>query len=293
MPGTLIVGSGGRLGAALLREWGNDGEQVSGFSHAQVDIGDSAALSAALERADFDVLVNCAAQTQVDRCETHPEEAHRINSGAVRQIARICQRKGARFIHVSTDYVFDGEKQSPYTEDDPANPISIYGESKRQGEIAAAEACEDHLIARVSWVFGPDRPSFVDQILNRARTEDTVEAIADKWAVPTYTLDVVSYLRPLLREHRHRGILHVCNRGQCTWQEYGQFALDCAREMGVSLRATTVGSLKMADLKAFIARRPRYTVMATAKLAGLLGYEPRPWQEAVAEYLQQQLMVES
>jgi dTDP-4-dehydrorhamnose reductase len=280
MAQTVIVGSGGRLGAALQREWG-----ALGFTRAQLDITDPAALEAALAPLDFDVLVNCAAQTNVDRCETHPEEAYAINRDAVRSIARLCSAKGARCVHISTDYVFEGTQRIPYIEEDQAVPISVYGESKRAGEIALFDIDPAHLAVRVSWVFGPDRPSFVDQILQKAKTSEKVEAIGDKWAVPTYTLDIADLLEPFLRDRREGGLLHVCNGGECTWQEYGQHALDCAREAGVPLMAHTVGALKMAELKAFIARRPVYTVMSTSRLAGLTGVAPRPWQEAVREYV--------
>jgi dTDP-4-dehydrorhamnose reductase len=280
MAQTVILGSGGRLGAALQREWG-----AAGFTRAQLDITDAAALEAALGPLDFDVLVNCAAQTNVDRCETQPEEAYAINRDAVRNIARLCSAKGARCIHISTDYVFEGLQRIPYIEEDKAVPISVYGESKLAGERALFDIDPAHLAVRVSWVFGPDRPSFIDQILQKAKTTDKVEAIGDKWAVPTYTLDIATLLQPFLRDRREGGLLHVCNTGECTWQEYGQYALDCAREAGVPLMAHTVGALKMADLKAFIAKRPPYTVMSTSRLAGLTGVAPRSWQEAVREYV--------
>ncbi len=280
MAQTVILGSGGRLGAALQRAWG-----AVGFTRAQVDITDPAALQAALEPLDFDVLVNCAAQTNVDRCETHPDEAYAINRDAVRNLARLCSAKGARCVHISTDYVFEGAQRVPYIEEDQAMPISVYGESKRAGEIALLDIDPAHLAVRVSWVFGPDRPSFIDQILQKAKTTYLIEAIGDKWAVPTYTLDIAQLLRPFLRERREGGLLHLCNGGECTWQEYGQYALDCAHEAGVALMGHTVGALKMADLKAFIAKRPPYTVMSTSRLAGLTGVAPRPWQEAVREYV--------
>jgi dTDP-4-dehydrorhamnose reductase len=238
---------------------------------------------------DFDLLVNCAAQTNVDRCETNPEEAFAINRDAVRVLAEICSRKGARCIHISTDYVFDGSQSSPYSEEDPALPISQYGASKREGEQALLDVDPAHLAVRVSWVFGPDRPSFIDQVVQRALNNDTADAIGDKWAVPTYTLDVAQFLRPFLREHRIGGLLHLCNGGSCTWQEYGQYALDCAAAAGLPLRARKVGFLKMGDLKAFIARRPVYTVMSTAKLTSVTGATPRPWQDAVREYVETHL----
>lgn len=286
MAQTVILGSGGRLGAALQREWG-----AAGFTRAQLDITDPAALEAALGPLDFDVLVNCAAQTNVDRCETHPEEAYAINRDAVRNIARLCSAKGARCIHISTDYVFEGLQRIPYIEEDKAVPISVYGESKRAGELALFDIDPAHLAVRVSWVFGPDRPSFIDQILQKAKTTDKVDAIGDKWAVPSYTLDIATLLRPFLRDRREGGLLHLCNGGECTWQEYGQYAIDCAREAGVALMAHTVGALKMADLKAFIAKRPPYTVMSTSRLAGLTGVAPRPWQEAVREYVRGRVAV--
>jgi dTDP-4-dehydrorhamnose reductase len=134
-------------------------------------------------------------------------------------------------------------------------------------------------------VFGPDRPSFIDQILKRAKESPELSAIADKWAVPTYTLDAARWLRPLLGPIPVPGVIHLCNGGSCTWQEYGQFAVDCLAQRGVPLRGRAVAPLKLAEMKAFIAERPVYTVMSNAKLASLIGETPRPWKEAVAEYV--------
>ena len=281
----IITGAGGRLGAALAREWRTAGEEVTGFARQELDLSQPDQLRATLEPLDFAVLVNCAAQTNVDRCETHPDEAMQINADAVRVLGEICTKKGARCIQISTDYVFDGAKVGAYTEEDAALPISHYGASKKAGEMALLEFSDKHLAVRVSWVFGPDRPSFVDQILQRARTEESVAAIGDKIAVPTYTLDAAHLLRPLLFQKPVGGLLHLCNGGQCTWQEYGQFALDCAVEAGMELKARTVGALKMADLKAFIAKRPPNTAMSTDKLASIIGEQPRDWRDAVREYV--------
>ena len=283
----VIVGSGGRLGAALAREWAALGDEVAGFNHATLDLGDPLALRAAIAPLHFDVLVNCAALTNVDYCEIHEEEAHRINAHAVGDIGAICAEKGARMIHIGTDYIFDGKRREPYREGDAARPLGIYAASKLAGETLLAK-WPQHLIARVSWVFGPDRPSFVDQILKCALETETLAAVADKVAVPTYTLDLARWLRPFLREVRGGGPLHVCNSGECTWQQYGQYALDCAVAGGVLLKGRTVAPQKMADIAAFVAERPVYTVMSTAKLTALTGIVPRPWQDAVREYVMEQ-----
>ena len=129
----VIIGAGGRLGAALSRVYASD-HAVTGFNHAQLDLAAPEKLRDSLGDAEFDVMINCAAQTNVDRCETHQEEAFTINGEAPGVLAEICAARGARLIHISTDYVFSGEKREPYTEEDPANPISVYGESKLEGE---------------------------------------------------------------------------------------------------------------------------------------------------------------
>ena len=281
----VIVGSGGRLGAALAREWAALGDEVTGFNHATLDLGDSVAMHAALDPLDFDALVNCAALTHVDYCETHKEEAYRVNAGAVADLGEICAAKNARMIHISTDYVFDGEKRTPYLEADAARPLGLYAASKLAGENALLEKYPQHLSARVSWVFGPDRPSFVDQILKRATETDALAAVADKIAVPTYTLDLAQWLRPFLKDVSEGGLLHLCNAGETTWQEYGQFALDTAAAAGLALKGRTVAAQKMSDIAAFIAKRPVYTVMSTEKLTRLTGLVPRSWQDAVEDYV--------
>ncbi len=283
-PRIAIVGAGGRLGAALVRAYGQTHE-VFGFNHAQLDLGDSAKLRETLGAAKFDVLINCAAQTNVDRCETHPEEAFALNAEAPRVLAEICLTKGARLIHISTDYVFDGGKAEPYTEEEEANPISVYGASKRAGEKLVLAVDGNHLVVRVSWVFGPDRPSFVDWVIAQAREHEHVEAVADKFATPTYTLDIAELLKPLLLSSAPGGLLHLANRGGCSWREYGQWALDCCQAEGIPLRAHEVGAITLAEMKNFIARRPVHSVLATVKYERLTGEAPRDWREAVAAYV--------
>ena len=279
----VIVGAAGRLGAALLRKYARD-RRVVGLSRSQLDLSDRASFWNILGSLDFDVLINCAAQTNVDRCETEPNEAFALNAEAPQALAEVCAQKKARLVHISTDYVFDGAKAEPYTEEDEANPISVYGESKLEGERRVLAVSSDHLVVRVSWVFGPDRPSFIDWIIQQAREKESVAAVADKFSTPSYTLDIAEMLRPLL-EARTSGIVHVANGGQCSWREYGQWALDCCRAEGVSLRAQTVDAISLAEMKQFVARRPAHSVLATEKYEGATGQQPRAWQAAVRAYV--------
>ncbi len=189
---------------------------VIGFDHAQLDLGDQTSLRDAVGEIDFDVMINSAALTNVDYCETHRDEAFRINAEAPRTLAEICCDKGARFIHVSTDYVFDGKKTEPYLEEDPAEPISVYGESKREGEKLVLAASAQHLVLRVSWVFGPERPSFVDQMLQLARDREEIAAVADKFSTPTYTDDIAEMLPDFVRclERLGNSAFRKCRRVQ-------------------------------------------------------------------------------
>lgn len=295
----VIIGSGGRLGAALVREY-REKFDITDFNHAQLDLGDPKEIHAKIDNLDYDVLINAAAFTNVDLCEKEPKQAFQINAEAPRLLAEICRDRKAKLIHFSTDYVFDGDKREPYREEDPAKPVSVYGESKRAGEENVLGVQDRHLVVRVSWVFGPDRPSFVDAVIKRAGASENVDAIADKFATPTYTLDIAQALprffvagvadpgaaiSPESVRGSYSGILHFANAGECSWQEYAQHALDCCHAAGVALKARKVAPLKLADMKTFIARRPVYSVLSTAKFTALTGVTPRSWRDAVADYV--------
>jgi dTDP-4-dehydrorhamnose reductase len=279
-----IIGSGGRLGAALTRELAGKFD-ITGFNHAQLDLADAKQIRDKIGNLEFDVLINAAAFTNVDLCEKEKEQAFLVNAEAPRVLAELARGKKAKLIHFSTDYVFDGEKREPYRESDPARPISVYGESKRAGEENVLAAPDRHFVVRVSWVFGADRPSFVDAIIKRAGENEQIDAIADKFATPTYTLDIAQALPRLFNVDVGGGVLHFANAGECSWQEYAQHAIDCCHKIGVPVKAKTVAPLKLADMKNFIARRPVYSVLATAKFTSLTGASPRSWRDAVADYV--------
>jgi dTDP-4-dehydrorhamnose reductase len=312
----VIIGAGGRLGAALMRKYQHEFE-VTGFNHAQLDLSNPDQIRERIGTASFDVLINTAAFTNVDLCETQRDRAFHINAEAPRLLAEICGDKGANLIHFSTDYVFDGKKRKAYTEEDEANPISVYGESKRAGEENVLAVKGGHLVVRVSWVFGPDRPSFIDGLIKRAQENEHVDAIADKFSTPTYTYDVAEILPRFFNvgsvagiddpgsaaavianghsASNYSGILHFANAGECSWHEYAQWALDCCQGFGIPLKAKTVGALKLKDMTRlrrgyggqanWMARRPVYSVLSSARYTELTGASPRVWREAVADYI--------
>jgi len=279
----VIVGAGGRLGAALGREYQRDYD-VTSFERRQLDLGQRDRVRSALSKAKFDLLINCAALTNVDYCESHREEAFVVNAEAPRLLAEIANEKSAKLVHFSTDYVFDGKKTDPYVEEDKAVPLSVYGESKLEGEGRVLEVSSQHLVVRLSWVFGPDKPGFIDQIIQRARENDVVTAVADKFSAPTYTIDVANWLR-LAIDKNAKGILHLANNGGCSWQEWAQYAVDVCRNLRIPLKAERVGVVSLADMKNFAAQRPVHTVLSSAKFTALTGVQPRHWREAVAEYI--------
>ena len=281
----LIVGSGGRLGAALVREFQGKFD-VTSFNHEQLDLANQNQTRDNLSPLEFDVLVNCAAMTNVDLCEQEIEQAFAINAEGPQLLARICRDKNAKMIHFSTDYVFNGEKREPYVETDAAKPISVYGESKRTGEKLVLQTQDRHLVLRVSWVFGPDRPSFIDAMIKRAREEEHIDAVADKFSTPTYTHDIAEMVSRFFDVDLPGGILHFANNGECSWQEYAQHALDCCHRLNIPLKAKIVGALKLADMKNWVARRPVYSVLSIANYAELTGVTPRSWRDAVSDYIE-------
>jgi dTDP-4-dehydrorhamnose reductase len=280
----VILGAGGRLGAALLREY-RDKFEVTGFNHTQLDLSDLGAVREKLRSTSFDVLINAAGFTKVDLCETQPNRVFLINAEASLVVAEICDEKNARLIHFSTDYVFDGAKHKPYTEEDEASPISIYGESKLAGEKNVLAVQNQNLVVRVSWVFGPDRPSFIDAMVQQAQENHEVDAVADKFSTPTYTLDIAEMLPRFFGSDAPGGILHFANAGQCSWQEYAQWAVDCCHDAGLPLKTKTIGARKLRDMANWVARRPVYSVLSTAKYTMLTGVSPRTWREAVSDYI--------
>lgn len=260
--------------------------ELTGLSRRDIDVSEPEALRAVLFCHNYDVLVNCTGATSLEQCEDNPTLAARVNAAAPAIMAADASRRGARMIHFGTDYVFDGKLDRPYVEEDEAHPLSVYGQTKLEGELAVVRAGPEHLAVRVSWVFGPDKASFIDMILKRALRGEVVEAVADKTSCPTYTEDVAQWLEPWLGSNAAPGgIFHACNGGPASWQGFAQGALDLAVALGWPVTSRVVKPVLLSSIRAFRAARPAHTPMNCEKLECATGLGIRQWKDSLAEYL--------
>jgi dTDP-4-dehydrorhamnose reductase len=286
----LVLGATGRLGQALLRRYRAQGLEVRGLSRAQADLSKPEALAVTLAGESFDVLINTAGITDVDYCESHAASAFVANATAPGLLAALCQARGARFVQLSSDYVFAGEVHTPRTEEDVTKPSNVYGQSKLQAEKAVLAAQPNALVLRVSWLFGLEKPSFPDRIIREAQERLDVSAVNDKWACPTFADDLCEWLLALLQAPEARGVYHVVNAGHCTWQEYGERTLALAREIGIPVKTTKVRGHSMQGFAPFLAQRPPFTALDTSRFTAATGLQPRSWEAALEDYLRQKYL---
>ncbi len=286
---SVIIGAGGRLGGALHAACKRE-HSVTALQRRDLDLENQGSIQTVLEDLDYDTLWLTAALTDVDYCESHPGQTEAVNSEAAKLIARISAEKGARMIFFSTDYVFDGEKSDLYLEEDATRPLNVYGQSKRQAEEHVLAASDRHLVIRLSWLFGHNKAGFPEWVIKQAMQRDSLSIVADRQSCPTYTEDVITALSPLIQDKLEiSGIMHLCNQGTCTWQEWAQHCLDCAGKHGIPLQTREVGSCLMSDIKSFAAQRPTFSAMSTARYESLSGQVMPNWKQAVDNYVHDHL----
>jgi dTDP-4-dehydrorhamnose reductase len=275
----LVTGAGGQLGRALVAQLGASAHPLT---HGDLDVTDAAAVSAVVHSARPDVVINATAYNKVDAAESELEAAFAVNAAAVLSLALAAKRAAALFVHVSSDYVFDGTQSRPYVEDDSPRPINAYGRSKRAGEMMVEAVGAPVLLVRTSGVFGPGGSrakggSFVDRILERAKTGAALRVVDDQRFAPTYAPDLAVALVGLIAAGA-TGTFHVANEGACSWYDLAVAALELA-----DVRST-VHRISSAELAA-PARRPAYSVLSSARYAERTGAPVRPWRAALAEML--------
>lgn len=257
--------------------------KLSLLARADLNLTNPGSFERVLGEVDFDYLINCAAYTAVDDCEVQGDLAFLVNGSAPGLLARIAARRGARMIHFSTDFVFDGRQETPYTEMDTPNPISVYGRSKLAGETAVLAADANNLVVRLSWLFGRGRAAFPEWLLTKAQQQAQVEVVGDKYACPTHAETAAAELQGWLEADKNLpgGVLHYANAPGCSWAEYGQGVLDVALAAGISLQARIVKSVPLASLRGLTAPRPLHSMLDVARFTALHGKPPDTWQNCL------------
>lgn len=268
----LLLGAGGLLGGAIQEVFGAAGRELIGLTRAELDITDEVGCRAAMADHRPSAVINCAAYTKVDQAEDEEESATRVNGRGAGIVAGAAAEVGAKVVYFSTDFVFDGTKSEPYTENDPPVPINAYGRSKWAGENATRQANPDHLILRTAWLFGPHGPNFVKTIVRFGREKDELNVVDDQQGSPTCTLDLAAALVKILGLDL-KGTYHLVNAGVTSWFGLAQKALEAA---GLSPKLMPMTSDRL-DRKAI---RPTYSVLSCDRLARL-GVTMRPWPEAL------------
>ena len=274
----LITGGLGLLGREIARVFdGSAGIRTT--DREEWDVTDPAACRREVDGFRPDVVVHCAAWTAVDRAESEQEMARILNVEGTRNVARACRERGALMVTFGTDYIFDGASSRPYREEDPANPLSVYGKTKWAAEQALREEGGDHLLVRTQWMFGPAGRNFIRTILEKARRGETLRVASDQVGCPTFSRDLAVAVRTLLGA-RARGTVHFSSEGETSWFGLARYVLERS-----GLPAALLSPARTRDLP-YPAPRPAYGVLSKEKYRAVTGASPRPWEEAVGEYLE-------
>lgn len=287
-----VIGSNGMLAQAVTQLVPDDYTFVP-LDLPEFDLTDSALVDKTLGSVRPDVIVNCAAFTDVDGCEAEENPATRVNGTGPGNLARSAKALGAVLIHISTDYVFDGSKQTPYMEDDVPCPQSAYGRSKLAGEKAILESgLEKFFIVRTSWLYGPGGKNFVETILRLAKEREELRIVADQIGTPTYTHDLAHALFSLSRvtnqsspvsAHSPYGIYHFSNEGLCSWHEFAEEIVKVGRELQMPLKAKRILPIPTSDFP-LPAQRPAYSVFDKRKYLEVTGASIPEWQDSLRKY---------
>lgn len=289
-----LIGANGMLAGKVAVQAAAAGYAVTGFDLPDFDLTSRAQVLAELQALRPAVIVNCAACTNVDGCESNEEHATRVNGDGPGYLAEAAQAVGAVLVHISTDYVFAGDQGTPYLESDPVGPLSAYGRGKLAGERAiAASGLERRLIIRTSWLYGPGGKNFVETILRLAAEREELRIVADQLGSPTYTGDLATAVFNLLAARTGApetasgrwGLYHFANAGHCSWYEFACEIVRLARELGLAVKAQRVVPIATADYP-LPATRPAYSVFCTDKYRAATGAEIPSWQESLRKYME-------
>ena len=276
----MIAGASGLLGRFMASRLEVSGWLVFPFPHANLDISNPEEVRASFAESQPQLVINCAATADVDRCERDPKWAKAVNEEGPRLLAQQCNKYEADLVHISTDYVFDGVKAGLYTQEDETNPLSVYAQTKLGGEIAVRDEARRFYIIRSSWIFGPGGKNFGSRVIQLAREGAHIRAVTDQTSIPTYVHDLAARIEELINLGAH-GLYHVTNTGPTSWFDFAKLALDLAQ-----LGDTLIEPVKREALRQ-IAPRPNNTPMRCLVSENLGLRRLRHWREALEEFVRE------
>jgi dTDP-4-dehydrorhamnose reductase len=280
----ILTGGNGMLAHALRRAAAARGHRFVALSRDECDITIDTHRRQLFDRHQPTLLLNCAAHTKVDVCETDQERALLLNGHAPGLLATLCKQQGTCLVHYSTDFVFDGKQNRPYREDDPATPLSVYGQSKRLGEEAIQRVDPpDYLILRTAWLYGRPGQCFPRTMIEHAQRGKPLKVVNDQHGTPTLTDDLAAATFDLL-DRNAKGLFHVTNSGSTTWFDFTAAALE---EFGISTSLTPITSADWKAIRPDSAPRPANSTLDLSKLQRAIGRPMRDWREALRDYRQQ------
>lgn len=273
----LVTGVKGQLGSDVAKELAERGTNVIGVDVDEMDITDEAAVRRVISEASPDAVIHCAAYTAVDAAEENEEMCRKVNADGTKYIARMCKELGIKMLYISTDYVFDGHGTRPWEPEDERNPLSVYGQTKYEGELAVQNTLDKYFIVRITWTFGVNGKNFVKTMLRLSEKNDSIRVVDDQYGSPTATADLAVLLSDMIVTDKY-GIYHATNEGICTWYE---FTCEIFRQAGIEVEVVPVTTAEY-NAKA---KRPANSRMSKDKLTAS-GFERLPsWQDALTRYL--------
>ncbi|WP_017661509.1 dTDP-4-dehydrorhamnose reductase [Baaleninema simplex] len=281
----MIAGVSGQLGWELQRVLDPVAEVV-GVGRDRLDLSQPRSIPPVIAEIRPDVIVNCAAYTAVDKAEHEPELAQTVNGIAPGVFAKAAQRQGATLLHVSTDYVFDGNHSRPYTETDPTNPVGEYGKSKLAGEVEVLQSDASHIVLRTAWVYGVGgRGNFVKTMLRLGKDREEVRVVADQVGTPSWTGDIANAIAQIVTNHYDiEGTYHFTNSGVASWYDFAVAIFEEAEALGFPLKLKRVVPITTAEYPT-LAQRPAYSVLSGKKLEGVLGTFAPHWRVGLRQML--------
>jgi dTDP-4-dehydrorhamnose reductase len=284
----LLIGITGQVGQELCQTLPSIGEVIQ-VGRQKLDLSQPEQIQESIAQIKPDVIVNAAAYTAVDKSESESDLAMAINANAPKAIALAAQDLGAKVLHISTDYVFNGQNHTPYLESDPTDPLGVYGKSKLLGEIAVREHCDRHLILRTAWVYGSrGHGNFVKTMLRLGQDREELKVVADQIGSPSWSYDIALAITQLLNksaaEERINGIYHYTNSGVASWYDLAVATFDEAKQLGFPLKIEQVLPITTAEFPT-LTQRPAYSVLSKAKITAALEIHPPYWRDSLIKML--------